>query len=81
MQLVEQGKIDLQADVNEYLDFEIPVKIKRPRQEAQPITMAYLMIHTPGLLGKYMLRREHYLLSRAVYLYNIAERCPGEYLR
>ena len=42
MQLVEQGKIDLDADVNRYLDFKIP-----PYQ-AQPITMRNLMTHTPG---------------------------------
>ena len=42
MQLVEQGKIDLDADVNRYLDFKIP-----PR-EGQPITMRNLMQHTAG---------------------------------
>jgi CubicO group peptidase (beta-lactamase class C family) len=42
MQLVEQGKIDLDVDINRYLDFKIP-----PRGE-QPITMRNLMQHTPG---------------------------------
>ena len=42
MQLVEQGKIDLDADVNQYLDFKIP-----PRDGA-PITMRNLMQHTAG---------------------------------
>ncbi|MCA1595834.1 MAG: beta-lactamase family protein, partial [Chloroflexi bacterium] len=42
MQLVEQGKIDLDADVNKYLDFKIP-----PRGE-KPITMRNLMTHTSG---------------------------------
>lgn len=42
MQLVEQGKIDLDADVNRYLDFKIP-----PRN-GKPITMRNLMTHTPG---------------------------------
>jgi CubicO group peptidase (beta-lactamase class C family) len=42
MQLVEQGKIDLDADINAYLDFKIP-----PYQ-GQPITMRNLMTHTPG---------------------------------
>ena len=43
MQLVEQGKIDLTADVNTYLtDFQIPPKYNRP------ITMLDLMSHTPG---------------------------------
>jgi len=43
MQLVEQGKIDLDADLNEYLqDFKIPDTFD------QPVTMANLMTHTPG---------------------------------
>jgi CubicO group peptidase (beta-lactamase class C family) len=42
MQLVEQGKIDLDADVNQYLDFKIP-----PYQN-KPITVRNLMTHTPG---------------------------------
>src|SRR6202034_3191705 len=42
MQLVEQGKIDLDADVNQYLDFKIP-----PR-EGQPVTMRNLMQHVAG---------------------------------
>ena len=42
MQQVEQGKIDLDRDVNAYLDFKIP-----PR-EGKPITMRNLMTHTPG---------------------------------
>ena len=42
MQLVEQGKIDLDADVNQYLDFRIP-----PR-EGKPVTMRNLMQHTAG---------------------------------
>ena len=42
MQLVEQGKIDLDKDVNEYLDFRIP-----PRN-GQPITMRHILTHTAG---------------------------------
>ena len=42
MQLVDRGKIDLDADINRYLDFNIP-----PHQ-GQPITMRQLMTHTPG---------------------------------
>ena len=42
MQLVEQGKIDLDADVNQYLDFKIP-----PRQ-GKPVTMRNIMTHTAG---------------------------------
>lgn len=46
MQLVEQGKIDLDADINTYLDFEIPATF------SQPITMRHLMTHTPGFEDK-----------------------------
>jgi CubicO group peptidase (beta-lactamase class C family) len=42
MQLVEQGKLDLDADVNEYLDFEIP-----PR-DGKPVTLRNILTHTPG---------------------------------
>lgn len=47
MQLVEAGKLDLDADINTYLDFKIP-----PREGA-PITLRNLMTHTPGL-GEYI---------------------------
>src|SRR5256885_8274268 len=42
MQLVEQGKLDLDADVNRYLDFKIPATYP------QPITLRHIMTHTPG---------------------------------
>jgi CubicO group peptidase (beta-lactamase class C family) len=42
MQQVEAGKIDLDADVNKYLDFKIP-----PRADG-PVTMRDLMTHTGG---------------------------------
>jgi CubicO group peptidase (beta-lactamase class C family) len=42
MQLVQAGKINLDADVNDYLDFRIPPKFGRP------ITMRDLMTHTAG---------------------------------
>jgi CubicO group peptidase (beta-lactamase class C family) len=42
MQLVEQGKIELDADVNRYLDFKIP-----PR-DGKPVTMRNIMTHTAG---------------------------------
>jgi CubicO group peptidase (beta-lactamase class C family) len=41
MQLVEQGKIDLDADVNQYLDYHINEPLGK-------ITMRDLMTHTPG---------------------------------
>jgi CubicO group peptidase (beta-lactamase class C family) len=43
MQLVEQRKLDLNADINTYLThFQIPATF------AQPITLAHLMTHTAG---------------------------------
>jgi CubicO group peptidase (beta-lactamase class C family) len=42
MQLVEQGKLDLDRDVNDYLDFKIPATFPRP------VTLRHLMTHTPG---------------------------------
>ena len=42
MQQVEQGRLDLDADINRYLDFKIP-----PRA-GQPVTMRNLMTHTGG---------------------------------
>jgi CubicO group peptidase (beta-lactamase class C family) len=42
MQLVEQGKLDLDRDVNDYLDFKIPAKYPKP------ITLRNIMTHTPG---------------------------------
>jgi CubicO group peptidase (beta-lactamase class C family) len=42
MQLVEQGKISLDTDVNRYLDFQIPTF------RGTPITMRNIMTHTTG---------------------------------
>jgi CubicO group peptidase (beta-lactamase class C family) len=42
MQLVEAGKIDLDRDVNTYIDFTIPPAF------GKPITMRDLMTHRPG---------------------------------
>ena len=42
MQQVEQGKLDLDHDVNDYLDFKIP-----PR-DGKPITLRQIMTHTAG---------------------------------
>jgi CubicO group peptidase (beta-lactamase class C family) len=42
MQLLEQGKLSLDTDVNEYLDFAIPTTFP------EPITLRHLMSHTPG---------------------------------
>ncbi|HWU75721.1 MAG TPA: serine hydrolase domain-containing protein [Rhodanobacter sp.] len=42
MQQVELGKLDLDRDVNDYLDFKIPAR------EGKPVTLRNLMTHTPG---------------------------------
>ena len=42
MQLVEQGKLDLDTDINTYLDFRIPDTYP------EPITLKHLMTHTSG---------------------------------
>ncbi|MGZ4871295.1 MAG: serine hydrolase domain-containing protein [Candidatus Angelobacter sp.] len=42
MQLVEQGKLELDRDINEYLDFKVPAKFDKP------ITLRNIMTHTPG---------------------------------
>ena len=42
MQLVEQGKLDLDTDVNRYLDFQIRPAFSRP------VTLRNLMTHTGG---------------------------------
>jgi CubicO group peptidase (beta-lactamase class C family) len=48
MQLVEQGKLDLEADVNTYLDFRVPDTYP------QPITLKHLMTHTAGFEDLYV---------------------------
>lgn len=42
MQLVEQGKLDLDKDINTYLDFKIPEAF------GKPITLRNIMTHSPG---------------------------------
>ena len=42
MQLVEQGKLDLDVDVNKYLDFPVPPL------DGQPITLRQIMTHRAG---------------------------------
>lgn len=43
MQQVESGQVDLDADVNTYIDFEIPPF------EGQPVRVRDLMTHSPGM--------------------------------
>lgn len=47
MQQVELGKINLDRDVNEYLDFKIPA------YQGRPITMRNIMTHTAGFEDAY----------------------------
>ena len=42
MQLVEQGKLDLDADVARYIDFQIPAR------DGKPVTLRQIMTHTAG---------------------------------
>jgi len=42
MQMVEQGKVELDRDVNDYIDFKIPEAF------GKPITMKNILTHTPG---------------------------------
>jgi CubicO group peptidase (beta-lactamase class C family) len=56
MQLVEQGKLDLDRDVNAYLDVKIPPAF------GKPITMRNLMTHTAGFeerLKEYLTRESN----------------------
>src|SRR5262245_15457728 len=43
MQLVEQGKLDLDVDLNRYLDFKIPAR------NGKALTLRHAMTHTTGL--------------------------------
>lgn len=43
MQLVEQGKLDLDADINGYLDFTVP------EYDGKPVTLRNILTHTSGI--------------------------------
>ena len=49
MQLVEQDKLDLHADVNEYLDL-----FQLPDTYAEPVTLAHLLTHTGGFDERFL---------------------------
>jgi CubicO group peptidase (beta-lactamase class C family) len=61
MQLVERGQIDLDADVNTYLN-----DLRIPDTWPEPITMRHLMTHTPGFedgaLGYLLIKDESQLV-------------------
>jgi len=42
MQLRDEGRLDLDTDINRYLDFRLPATVD------EPITLRHLMTHTPG---------------------------------
>jgi len=79
MQLVEQGKLDLEADINEYLDFRIPDTYP------QPITLRHLLTHTAGFEDLYIdfvtLESEDLLPPGAFLASHIPARVrpPGDY--
>jgi CubicO group peptidase (beta-lactamase class C family) len=78
MQLAEEGELDLHADVDDYLDFEIPDTYP------QPITVADLMTHTAGFEEQYTAQlaggRADVLPLREFLVRNVPERVypPGE---
>jgi CubicO group peptidase (beta-lactamase class C family) len=67
MQLVEQGKLDLDRDVNDYLDFEIP------KTYPEPVTLRRLLTHTAGFedtLKNLFVAHESDLKPLSTYLLN-----------
>ncbi len=77
MQLEEQGLLDLDTDVNEYLDFQVPGTWE------EPITLRHLLTHTPGFEDRaYGLFGPNPGVSRGAWFRdNIPARVrpPGEY--
>lgn len=65
MQLVQAGKINLDTDVNQYLDFKIPPKY------GKPITMRDLMTHSAGFeeaLQALITEKPHHMIPLRTYL-------------
>jgi len=80
MQLVEQGKLDLDADINTYLDFRIPDTFP------QPITLKHLMTHTSGfedrLFGSVVVDAKDEVPVREWLISHMSKRVlpPGDYV-
>jgi CubicO group peptidase (beta-lactamase class C family) len=78
MQLVERGMLDLDVDIQNYLDFSIPDTYP------QPITMSHLLTHTAGFeeagLGTFVLEREEMMPLGDYLRENVPARIfpPGE---
>ena len=72
MHLVDKGEIDLDADINTYLDFEIPDTYP------EPITMSDLMTHTAGIEEQFTAQlaedRQDVLPLREFLIRNLPER-------
>src|SRR5918995_5313018 len=79
MQLVEEGKLDLDEDINDYLDFRIPDTYP------QPITLRHLMTHTSGfedrLLESLVSDADDQVSTREWLISNMPARVcpPGDY--
>ena len=73
MQLVEQGKLDLDTDINEYLDFRIPEAFN------QPVTLRHLLAHSAGF-EETSYKRYHPPLSLREHMAMVPDRIypPGE---
>lgn len=86
MQLAEQGKLDLDADLNSYLDFEIPGYLYGAGRTAklEPVTLRHLLTHTPGFedqgSGLFVLKAEEVATLEDYLKNNIPARVypPGE---
>lgn len=78
MQLVEQGRLALDDDVSQYIDFEIPATYP------QPVTIRSLLNHTSGFeahdIGAILVESEALPTTRAYLIRNLPVRVrpPGE---
>lgn len=73
MQLVEDGRLELERDVNEYLDFTIPYSLATNREGSpSSITLEHLLNHTAGFEDK----------SQNLFVFTAEEIKPlGQYLK
>ena len=57
MQQVEQGKLELDADINTL----IPFKVRNPKHVDKPITLRQLLTHTSGVRDNWKVLEEHWV--------------------